>query len=241
MRNVRAVLGSAAAVCALGAFAAPALALEVSTAPEFAASKITNKGPAEFPLKLRGVGVGPQEFAFKKIHVVCQIAKATGTVPSAVSKTIALVVTYKECVTGPISIWANKTEVPMSFKDKSEYTLHFNGFVENEGEVEMKAKYLKCLVDWGSGVIPEKAEEDPEAEYTAVLYGNEAVKTEDLKHFPTASQHKLMISNQFKGRDMEWEEEGGGACEDSELRESEAGKYTGKLLIEVPGGNIETA
>lgn len=238
MRHVRVVLGLVAAACALGASATTALAAE-TTAPEFTASRIAGSGSAAFPLKLKGKGVGPQEFVFKKIHTTCQAAKVTGSVPSAKSKTISLTIAYKECTTGPIVIWGKITEVGMKFLNRSEYTLHFNGFVENEEEVEMKSQYLKCLVSWGSGVIPEKANEKPNLEYGAVLYKNETVPNDNIKHFPSGYQHKLMITNQFKGHELEWAEEGGGACEELELAEGEVGRYNGKLLVEVPSGNIE--
>jgi hypothetical protein len=233
MRNARIVLGLAVAACVLGVSTASALAVE------FTASKISGKGEATFPLKLRGVGVGPQEFVFKKIHVTCQSAKASGEIPSASSPTIELVVTYKECMTGPIIVFGKRLETPMKFKSKSEYTFHTTGWVENESEVEMKAKYIGCLVDWDSGTYPEKAEEKPENEWTDVLYKNEEVKAENVKKFPSEEQHKLLITNKLAG--LEWEEEGGGICEDPEieLAEGEKGRATGSILVEVPGGNIE--
>jgi hypothetical protein len=235
MRSVRITLGLAASMLVLGVSAVPAMA-----SGEFMASKVTAGGSAPFPLKLKGAGVGPQEFVFKKIHIVCPTAKVSGTIPSATSKTIALVVSYKGCETGPISVWGHPTyEVPMKFKEKAELTYHFNGYVESEEEIEMQAKYVKCIVDWDEGTIPEKAEEKPEKEYFASTYTAEEFPTEDMKRFPSGFQHKLLITNAFKG--MEWEEEGGGVCEDAdiELTEGESGKYNGKLMVEVPNGNIE--
>jgi hypothetical protein len=236
MRRVRITLGLAGALVVLGVLAVPALAAEEFTGPEFTASKLTGKGEAAFPLKLSGIGVGPQEFIMKKIRVTCLEAKAKGSVPSATSKTFHLEVSYKGCTTGPIVIWGKKTEVGMKLKEKGEYTFHFNGFVESEEEIEMRAQFIKCEVDLDSGTIPEKAEERPTLSYDAVLYHNEEVPTTDTKHFPSEVQKKLLLSDQFKG--MEFEEEGGGACEDVELVEGEGGKLSGKILIEVPGGNI---
>lgn len=234
MRSVRITLGLVAAALMLGVSAVPAMA-----SGEFTASKLTGKGSAAFPLKLKGKSVGPQEFIFRKIHIVCQTAKVSGSVPSSPSKTVTLLVKYKDCTTGPIVIWGNKTyEDPMKFKEKAELIYHYNGFVESEEEVEMKAKFLKCEVAWEESVIPERAEERPEAEWSAALYTNESLETEDLRHFPSGVQNKLLITNEFKG--LEWAEEGGGLCEDQdiELKEGENGKYIGKLLVEVPNGNI---
>jgi len=233
MGRARTTLASCLALLALGPAASAA------AASEFTASKTTAKGPAEFPLKVHGNGIGPQEFQFKKIHVVCQRAHANGTIQSPTSPTLALTVSYGECLTGPVIAWGKKTEVPMHFKEKAQYTFHINGYVQDEEEIEMRAKYLHCLVDWGTGTIPSKAEEKPTLQYEAATYSDQESTTEDLKHFPSGIQHKLLISNQFTG--MEWEEEGGGLCEDPdiELAEGENGKYNGQLLIEVPHGNIE--
>jgi hypothetical protein len=237
MRRVRITLGLAVALVALGVSAASALAAEEFSGPEFSASKLTGKGEAPFPLKLKGVSVGPQEFIMKKIRVVCTEATAKGSIPSATSQTFELIVSYKGCTTGPIVIFGKKTEVPMKLKEKGEYTFHYNGFVENEEEIEMKAKFVKCEVDLDSGTIPEKAEEKPTLTYNAVLFSNEAVANANVKAFPSGFQHKVVITNQLKG--MEFEEEGGGACEDLELVEGEGGKLSGKILVEVPSGNIE--
>jgi hypothetical protein len=223
MRSVRTMIGLAAAVCALGACAAPALAKEESKAPEFTASKPMGKtGNAPFPLALKGEGVGLQEFTFKKVHVTCKAASAKGSIAESPAKTISLTVTYKECTTGPIVIWGKRTEVPMKFKEKPDYTFHYNGYLSNSEEIEMQAKYLKCVVDWDPGTFPEKALEDPTLQYEDVAYANEG--------------SKLLIMNMIKKG--EWEEEGGGACEDVELAEGENGKYTGNLLVEVHNGTI---
>jgi hypothetical protein len=237
MRNVRIICGLALAACALDRSAASALA-----ATEFTANRLVGKEmQAPPPFKLLGKSVGPQEFVFKKIHVTCEGASAKGELTPP-SKTLALTVKYTGCMTGPIIVWGKKLETGMKFKGKSEYTYHDTGWVENEEEVEMKAKYLGCLVEWDSGVYPEKADETPEdeeKEWGAVHYKNEALTVENIKKFPLGKQHKLLISNNFKG--LEWSELGGGLCEDPEieLAEGEKGKATGKILVEVPGGNLE--
>ncbi|HME04560.1 MAG TPA: hypothetical protein VKG38_16180 [Solirubrobacteraceae bacterium] len=226
MRSARTALGLAFAACALGVLAAPALATE-TTAPPFTASKVNGKGePYPFPLQLKGVSIGLQEFAFGKIRVTCQHAVPKGFINESPAATIHLTVKFHECTTGPVAIWGQKTEVPMTFKEKSEFTYHYNGFVNNEAEVEMKAKYLGCLVDWASGTIPEKALEKPLNEYTIVRYKNES--------------GKLLIQNKFNGKEGEWSQLGGGACENPEfeLTEGESAKYTGSLLIEVPKGKL---
>jgi hypothetical protein len=229
MRNVRIILGLAVALCALGMSAASALAApKNSEAPEFKASKVTKKGPAAFPLKLKGEAVGPQEFTFKKLKVVCEVAKVSGSIPEETSKTLALEVTYKECTSGPLSYGnIKKVDIPIKFKEKGLFTYHYNGWVDDEEEIEMKAKYIGCVLDWESGTIPEKAEEFEEAQYSSATYAPEG--------------SKLLITNAFKKAG--WEEEGGGLCEEEiELHEGEQGRYNGSLLVEVPkGGTIGLA
>lgn len=229
MRPVRAVLVFAAMVCALGAFAASALAAPPnSEAPLFTASRVSKSGPAPFPLKLKGEALGPQEFTFKALKVVCTSAKVAGTIPEETSKTINLVVTYKECRGGPLSFGnVKKTTLPMRLKEKGSYTFHYNGWVNSEEEIEMKAKYLGCEVDLDSGIIPEKAEEFEEAQYGSVTY--------------STSENKLIVTSALKKQD--WEEEGGGLCEeeDVELSEGESGRLDGSLIVEVPKGTIGLA
>jgi hypothetical protein len=220
------ILGLVAAVCAFSVLVAPALATPPeSTAPLFTASKSNGKGPLPFPLKLKGVGVGPQEFTFKSLKISCLTAKIGGEITGSPSQTVKLIVTYKDCSGGPISFGnVKKQTIPIHFKEKGEYTYHFNGFVENEESIEMKTKYLGCLVEADSGTIPEKAEEFPGRQYDNALY--------------SAKEGKLEITNAFAK--TEWEEEGGGFCEEPgiELSEGEAGKQLGHFLVEIPKGTI---
>jgi hypothetical protein len=229
MRNVRIILGLAVALCALGMSAASALAApKNSEAPAFKATKVSKKGEAPFPLKLKGEGVGPQEFTFKKLKIVCEDAKVSGSIPEETSKTIHLTVTYKECQGGPFSFGNIKKEtIEMKFKQKAEFEYHYNGWVDDEEEIEIKANKLNCITAWESGTIPEKAEEYPEAQYGSATY--------------TPEGSKLLITNAFKKAG--WEEEGGGLCEEEEfeLHEGEQGRANGSLLVEIPKGTIGLA
>lgn len=218
MRTIRIAIGLVASVGALAVAAVPA------SAAEFVASG--KNAP-----KLTGRAVGTQEFVFKAIHVTCQAANVRGTVASP--QTLNLAVTYKECAAGKLSYGNQKKEtLPMRLKEKANFTYHINGYVESGEEVEMKVKYLKCLVDWGTGTYPEKAEEEPNGIYTAATYTPETVEVE-----PGVQREKILISNDFKG--MEWEEEGGACEEFEELFGGENGRATGNLQVEVPKGDLK--
>ncbi len=218
---------------ALGALAVAAIGAVSASAHEFVATA------SEFPAQLRGESTGEQEFNFNKIRVVCQRANIKGTLDSPTSETLPLAVTYKECTTGPIEVFGKKTEVPMRLKEKAEYTFHVNGWVESGEEIEMRAKFVKCLVNWFSGTYPPSAEEHPEKEFSAATYSNKEVSVPISKRFPLGKQKKVAITNFFKN--LEWSEEGGGVCEDEdiELLEGEHGKYVGQMLVGVSGGNLE--
>jgi hypothetical protein len=221
-RRTRIVCGLAVMACALAGSAASA------SATEFAA---TGKS---FPLKLKGHGVGLQEFRLNKVRIKCGAAKVTGTIAGPTSKTLELVVSYKECTTGNILVWGKRGEVIMHMKEKQSYSYNSNGWVMANESIEMKAQYVKCFVEWfGGGIYPPQAEERPEREYTAAVYTPNEVEVE-----PGVFKKTLLISNEFKN--LEWSEEGGGFCEDPELEllEGETGKYTGKFEIEVPKGNL---
>jgi len=213
--------GLATAVCAL--------AFGAGTA---AAAEFTASGPP-FPLKLKGHALGPQELRFNKIRITCAKAGVKGAVPSSPLASLELEVSYKECTTGPVSIWGKKGEVAMHLKEKQLYSYSANGWVMANESIEMKAQYLKCFVEWDGGIYPPVAEERPEREYTAAKYSPNVVEIE-----PGVFREKLVISNEFKN--IEWSEEGGGFCEDPEitLLEGETGKYTGQLEVEVVKGNI---
>ncbi len=225
---------------AMGAIgAASASAGEIAPLGEFFASGKEGKAP---PVKLKGHGVGPQEFAFRKLRVTCNQAKVTGSATSAASPTLTLAVSYKECVGGPFSFGNIKRRVlPVKVRGKAVLTYHYAGWIEDSAEVEMLTKWLKCLTDWYPGTYPEKAFEDPLALYPDATFHTEEIPNPNATLYPTGKQRVLLITNNVQGHGLEWEEEGGGACEaeDIELSEGEKGKYAGDLLVEASKGNIE--
>jgi hypothetical protein len=242
MRTIRITIGALVAASALAATllgAASASALEVAPLSKFVA---TPKPKGTFPLRIKGRGVGPQEFSFKRLRVTCQSAKVRGEVKSAEAETLELTVAYKECSGGPF-VYGNirKVTLPVVFRHRAALVYRYAGWLESLQEVPIFTKYLKCATDWQPGTYPEKAQEKPLDLYGAARYSTEEVANENPKLFPTGKQKKLLIDNEVKGKGLEWEEESIGVCEgeEFELSEGERGRYVGKLQVEVPNGNLE--
>jgi hypothetical protein len=241
MRTIKTALGGLAAVGVLAAAAIGASTASAEIAPlsKFVA---TPKLGQEFVpgLKIKGVGVGPQEFTFKKLTIVCEAAKAHGEVSTVEAETITLKVSYKKCTAGPL-VYGNsgKETLGARFREEALLTYHYAGWIESGEEVEIATKHLKCVTDWEEGTYPEKAEEKPLNHYPDGKYSTEEVSNENAKLFPGGKQKKLMITNEVKEKGLEWEEEGEGPCEEFKFSEGEKGKYEGKLLVEVPNGNLE--
>ena len=232
-------------LAAIGALAVGALGATVASAELAPLSKFvaTPKVGKTLPAKVRGEGVGPQVWKFKGLEVVCQKAKVTGEVSSAESETLELTISYKECTGGPVYVGGKTGAVGYPkehFREKAELVYHYAGWLESEEEVEMVMKGLKCITDWEGETYPEKAEEHPANLYTDATYKTQEVPNANEKLFPSGMQKKILITNEVKGKGLEWEGEGEGVCEEFEVfPEGEKGKYSGKLLVEVPNGNLE--
>ena len=241
MRSVKMTLGLAAALCALGAGSASALA------HEFTAS-ITGKTITEAePAKTKGKNVGAQAFTFGAIKVTCTSATTKGIVIAGSQPTLKTTARYNHCTTA-IKVGPEPAGLPTHFLAPVEYNFYANGFagVGTEGEeesaveigsgsAELKVSGIKCIVSWPAQVVPIKAEEKPEKEYTAAVYSDNLVANEHLKKFTTGKQSKLVIANNFRG--MEYEIEGA-TCEGFKKPEGKSAKYAGTLEEEVINGNL---
>ncbi len=231
-----ATAGAIAAV-AIGAVSASA---ELAPLSKFVATPRIGK---TLPAKVKGEGVGPQVWKFKGLEIVCQRAKVTGEVSSAESETLELTISYKECTGGPVYVGGKGGAVGYPkehFREKAELTYHYAGWLESAEEVEMVMKGLKCITDWEGETYPEKAEEHPANLYQDAKFQTQEVPNANERLFPSGMQKKILITNEVKGKGLEWEGEGEGVCEEFEFfPEGEKGKYSGKLLVEVPSGNLE--
>lgn len=221
MRSVRIIVGLAATVCVF------AVAAEPVFASQFTASATGNT---------KGKAVGKQEFVFgNHLHIVCEAAKATGTVTETASPTFATSVKYSKCVR-EYGTEAQPEPLKAKFLGEVEYTYHANGYVELEGAIEIKVSGTKCLIEAPAQTIPVKAEVKPEAEYSAALYSEVEAPTTHLKKFPSGFQKKLVITNVFKTIEFAVSE---GDCELwTKGTEGKAGRYNGTLEEELVDGNL---
>lgn len=243
MRHVRimsvpGLAGLAVMVCTLAVAAVPA------SAHQFTASAVNKT----FPLKTKGEGVGTQAFKFGKIEVECSVAKDKGAIAESPAPLLKVEVSYKECESHT-KFFGQESNPKIRFKSKVEYVYHPNGYAEvgtegapesvevGPGTVEIAIPHTGgCKVLWPKQTVPIKAVKKPDEEFSAAVFSNEAVPAESIKKFPSGFQQKLVISNEFKG--MEFSIEEAGLCENFEKTEFKGGKYTGKLQVEVGGGDI---
>lgn len=239
MKTIRITIGALAAVgaMAMAALGAASASAEIAPLSKFVA---TPKLGNTLPVKVKGRGVGPQEFKFKKLEVVCQVAKVEGEITNPEAEALKLTVSYHQCTGGPL-VWGNsgKGTLNVSFKEKALLSYNYAGWIESSEEIELVAKPLRCITDWEPGVYPEKATENALNLYPDAKYKTEEVANTNEKLFPTGKQKKILITNEIKEKGLEWEEEGEKACENFNFTEGEKGKYRGQLLVEVPKGNLE--
>jgi hypothetical protein len=233
-------LGLVAGVCALAVGAASA------TAHQFTASAVGKTLSEAEPGKTKGSSVGEQEFKFGAVHVTCESASTKGLVIAATSPTLKVVAKYTRCKTA-IKVGAEPATLKTKFTAPVEYQFHANGFGETgtegeegsvdigKGSAELKVSGIKCLVSWPAQTVPLKAEKKPEGEYTAAVYSNENVPSENLKKFPSGLQQKLVIGVAFKGMEFSLEE---GQCEEFAKTEGKSAQYNGILRQELTGGNL---
>lgn len=247
MKTIRITVGLFAvvgmlAMAALGAGSASAA--EVAPLSEFVVHAKKNKlGEEKFPAKIVGKAVGPQEFKFGRLKVTCEVASVKGTIASPLSTELTLRVAFKECNAGPFRYGPWHGTVEAKFKQKATLVYSYAGWVKSLEEVEVVAKKLKCPFYWEGEWYPEKAEAYPLNLFESATYKTEEVENSDLELYPTGKQQELLLTNNIKGKGLEWEAEEEGVCEESGLEaepsEGEGGKYSGQLLLEVKKGNIE--
>jgi hypothetical protein len=157
---------------------------------------------------------------------------------------------FKECKV-PITVWGEHVSTSTHFQIELLY--HANGLVQNgyglsetapapsmevgSGSVTMGfANTGGCKVIWPAQTIPASAEKKPLEVYPTAVFSNEEVAATNLKLFPSGFQRKLLITNEFKGIVFSVEEKG--LCTEFEKTEGSNGHYNGKLLLEVPSGNL---
>jgi hypothetical protein len=256
MRHLKTAFGLAAAICLLGALAAPALA------HEFVASKYKHEASEVEPFKTttKSLEETRQKFVFGRRTIECQKAIGKGIITEDVSSAISTHLVFGKCGYLPIPTKPEEF-IPMSIKGGLGIKFKVDGAGEFEGNGEgeeleygTKAELLETAAKFyiGAGkycgiivpqqTVPAKAKVKPEEEYSQVKYSNDLIPVEEtptkLKLFPGGFQHKLLLTFALQPFKYKYQEET--QCfEHEEKVEFGSGQYKGELLTEVNGGNLE--
>jgi hypothetical protein len=248
MRQLRLGLGLLATTCVCAFGAAPAVA------HEFIASKSG---------KTKGSSETEQTFRFGAFHITCQKAVAKGAVAAGGSSTYATSIKFTKCLTAAYVGGSTNHQIFLRTRWLTPLAIeyHENGFVETGeelteqsgkavlagGSAELKVntgrtesfEKSECHISWPEQTIPFKATVDPDGEYSAASYSNEAAPHNMTNAFPDGLQHYIVISNTFKKIVFELE---GEPCEEWGRQggpEGTAGTYTGSFPQFLNGGNLE--
>jgi hypothetical protein len=272
MRCFKTAAGMVVTIGALAACTAPALATTQFTAsrlpkPLSEAEPGKTKGRGVGATELGGEERS-QELKFGVFYIVCA-AKTSGktidegAVSWATSLTFSTEVKFEKCLTrtdfngflGGIKTTFNVN--PETKKSEPvKFVYHVNGFVElgtgeTESEVEVGSGDASfsiagkiCKIDWPRQTVPAKAVKKPAEPYSAAVYTSKQVPVEEreIRKFPSLTQTKLLIANEFKG--MEWSYEEGQCLGEGGFEEGakqEAGKtalFKGSFEEEITGGNL---
>jgi hypothetical protein len=241
------VLALVAGVC--GSIAPGALA------KVFKATRYPNPVSEAEPAKTVGRG-GTQEFKFGVFTIVCEAAKAKGTVNKEEFHDFAIQIKFAKCLTkAKFGVFTGGLKTSFNEGNPISFVYHVGGVAEvgeapegtevkiSGGEANFKISGKICKINWPSQTVPAKDTADPEAEASSAVYSNEVFPASRLSKFPSGFQTKLRIANEFKGMAFEYEEGQcvgeGGFEEEAPHTEGKTAKYTGNLLEEVVGGNLE--
>ena len=256
------VLALAASVCATTAATAMGEKVKV-----FQATRLPKPINEVEPGKTTGNGVPKegspraQAFEFGPFKIACEKAHATGIVNKETFKDFAIQIKFGKCLTEAVFNGTSKFlgGLRTSFNEGKPigFVYHINKFAEvgeapegtevkiSGGEANFKISGKICKINWPSQTVPAKAEKEPAGEFSSAVYSNQEFANAYPKKFPSGFQTKLNIANEFKGMRYEFEEGQcvgeGGFEEEAKKTEGKTGKYTGTLLEEVVGGNLEIA
>ena len=255
MRHLRTAVGLVTATCAFAALATPALA------HEFKATKFKHTASKAEPFK--SASKSPegtkQVFVFGRRTIKCQGAMGKGLITAESSSVIGSHITFVKCGYTPIP--TKEEFIPATIKGGLTVNFKVDGAGEFEGNGEgeeleygAKAELLETAttVAIGAGkyctfiiptqVVPAKAKVKPEEEFSTIKYSNLAVPVEEtptkLKLYPGGFQHKVVFTYALKPFKYQYKEET--QCfENEEKIEFGAGGWSGELVTEVVGGNLE--
>lgn len=213
MRRVRIALGLAAALCAFGTFAAPALAKKEKKEVVF--GKFTASYPfgpeitPTAPAATKGIGeLYSLELAKGALRIssCAKELKSTGQVTSQSSNTIVQNITFNGCF-AKVNLNKEITEeikVP-KFVLGMEFYSNGSAVAGQPSEVKIVkpstvtiqiGKKGACSVTIPAQTIPTKAEVKPEREFEAAFYETE-MEPANVKKFPSGFQEKLDVEMEF--------------------------------------------
>jgi len=259
-------LALAAAACAFVVMTTPALAHQF-VASKTGNSKGIGYEELELPERGSTPEFEPshmQEFILGKFKILCYRARSKGAVTALESETFETTIHFSHCGWYPQN---NSLHVNASFsKEGLTLVYHANGYAEAEedgsgeevgvkekNEVVMRplAAAIKisssrlCRIEIPEQTIPARAVAHPTEEFSSAVYTNTETPIVSKK-FPSGFQKKLIIANEFKGVKFAYggeETQCETANEKLEEQNNEnggtsSGRYSGKLLEEVVGGNL---
>lgn len=190
-----------------------------------------------------------EEFVLKPFTVSCEAAKSskTSTPPTFPTSSLLAEVKFSKCSATATLGGTGEHELKARFAAPVDINFHANGYVEigsggkvTAGKLEgaqpieiLFSGEFKCSVDIEPGIFPLKAEKRPEETYEAAKYTPEEVTVQKGKK--VVVKHKLAIALALSKMPYEIE---GEFCETFSKTEGKAGSYTGKLLAELPKGNL---
>jgi hypothetical protein len=213
------------AVCALGAFAAPALAAKEKPPVIFGKFKANILGktisPSE-PASTKGHGsvsamrLGPYTFTGRKLPgekfgPICEKElKSTGMVDSESSDTFLQYIKFNKCIAYRKLGAGVEEEVKVHFKLGIEYHSNFSAvlgepetsevMIKPGSTVSFKGRKSFCVVTIPQQYIPIQAQAKPEKEYEAASYSTETETLEGskAKKYKEGIEEKLNIEMEFK-------------------------------------------
>jgi hypothetical protein len=215
MRSVRTVIGLAAAVCAFGTLAAPALAAKPKPPLVF------GKFVADYP---DGTPISPASTATAKGHGElstldlaagalriedCEDVKSTGQVSSESSETFFQNITFAGCYAkvGVNKEFTEELKLPkftlgLEFRSNGSAEAGAGSITETEVVnpstvvIPVGGKKAPCDVTIPRQVLPSKDVTKPEAEYEFASYGTDTEEA-NPKKFPLGYQEELEIGMEF--------------------------------------------
>lgn len=214
MRRVRTAFGLAAVLCAVGTFAAPALAKKAK--PPVVFGKFVASYPNGKPISSLEPAVAKGHGELTRLSLAggalrieeCTGAKSLGQVNSERAETFFQNVTFSHCLAS-VAVSKGITEllpVPkftLGMEFRSNKAVEVGEGAESETEIVRPStvtipigKKSPCKVTIPEQIIPGKAATKPEREYNAAGYTTEKEEA-SLKKFPLGYQEKLGIVMEF--------------------------------------------